>query len=406
MVFGLFKKKKKIEVIHVQDIDSWIKKTFEAENLGLKIGILKRELNSKKAKIYELLEDLDKAELVDSSVIPERAKSIFHGNKKSYVQKISLFLDQLICPDDVSEIESFLEDVSLKLEDLAQETNKNYFIIKEFIEDDVRKVASKIKEIDDVVSSARSSVDKTPISKFRELKDLLSLYYDNVSKIDETKKLIEAVLERKSLEVERRKKVESKIRDLEKSPHFVDYSELNEKKGVVEENLKKVEYSVINLFSGISSVLKKYSKKKKNKLAASYSDNAVNALLSDSKLGILKVLEDVVKIKDSLDIKSTKLKKLDSEVDSISEKKLDKFRSELVKLGDDLNDLNNVIKNHSFGLNLKELKGRLDIINQNIVDVEREEQELEDVLERLNPRLVKQKMRDLIKSIREGTVLE
>jgi hypothetical protein len=48
----------------------------------------------------------------------------------------------------------------LKLEDLAKDTNKNYFIIKEFVEDEARKVASKIKEIDDVISTARLLMKK------------------------------------------------------------------------------------------------------------------------------------------------------------------------------------------------------------------------------------------------------
>jgi hypothetical protein len=405
MIFDLFKKKKKTEVIHIHDVDAWIKKTFESKNLGLKVGILKRELNSKKAKTRELLNELEDTAIQDASVIPERAKNMYEGNKKAYIQKIEVFLETLDCPDEISQIETFLEDSSLKLEELAQDTNKNYFIIKEFSEDEARKVASKLKEIDNVISIARGAIEKTPISKFRELKELLHLYHSNLSSVDETKKLMEKVLEKKGLEIERMQKVESKIMLLKKSPHHDDYIELKNRKRVLEEELKKNEYTIINLFSGISSVLKKYDKQKKNKLAKSYSDDAVSGLLSDNKLGIIKVLEDVIKIKDSLDIKNSKAKKLDSEVQAVNKTNLENLKNNILKIKQDIKDLDNAIKNHSYALNLKELEGRINIIEENIKDIEREEQEVEDILERLNPRLIKQKMKHIIKSIDEGTDL-
>jgi hypothetical protein len=405
MVFGFFKKKKEKSTIHIKEIDSWIKKVIESRNTGIKLGIHKRELNSKKTRLKELLDELMTAKLKDESIVPERAKSIFEGNRKSYVQKINLFLDTINFPDDVSEVESFLENASLNLEKLAEETNKNYFIIKEFIEDDVRQIANRIKELDNLIVSTRASIEKASLIKFKELREMLELHNSYIMQVEKNKSQLEQVLERKAQEIEKRKKIESKLNTLKSSSQHEEFSNLKKKKEELQEKLKQTEYNVIDLFSGISSVLKKYSKKKQNKHAKNYSDNAVNGLLLDENLNILKVLEDVLKLKDSLDVKDSKLKKLESEIKRITKKKLEDLRTSLIDTTQSLNDLNNRIKNHSFRLNLKEQEGKIEIVDETLKEIEKEEQELEDLLERTNPRLIKQKMKNLIKEIDEYTEL-
>ncbi|MFP4568045.1 MAG: hypothetical protein ACLFN8_03805 [Candidatus Woesearchaeota archaeon] len=405
MIFHLFKKKREIVKINLKDIDSWIQKTIESKNLGLKIGIFKRELNSKRVKLKELLADLDESRIKDESVIPERAKNMFEGNKKSYIQKISLFLDKIDFPNDISEIESFLEKLSEDLESLAHDTNKNFFIIKEFVEDDVRIVASKLKELDVLISSIRSSIEKSALGKFSKLKELISTYNDTVLKLEDDSKMLEGVLKAKVGELDRLESITSKIELLKKSKHHDEFFSIESRKKVLEEEIKVLEYSLINLFSGISSVLKKFSKKKKNEVASAYSDNAVSALVNDSGFEIFKVLESAIKIKDSLDLKDSKLNKFEAEVEAIQNADLKKLRKDILSKRQDLVDISNRFKNHSFKLNLMELEGRKSSVEQNILDIEREIEELENIIERNNPRLIKQKMRDLIKEIDEYTEL-
>lgn len=405
MVFGLFKKKKKTTAIELRDLDEWIKRTLESKNLGMKIGMLKREINSKKIKIKEMLQELEEATFKDESVIPERAKSIFLGNKKSYIQKVTVFLDNIIIPEEVSQLEDFLEKTSLSIEELAKETNKNFFIIKEFAEDEARSVAGKLKELDDLVSSARASMEKTSLGKFKELKKTLTDYHSSISEVDEIKKKMESVLEKKAEEMEKRKKIESKILVLKKSSQCEEYNRLVKKKEAIDEEIKKSEYSIINMFSGISAVLKKYSKKKKSAQAKKYSDNSVTALLNDDKLQIIKILEDVKKVKDTLDVKDAKLKKLDADVSLITKEKLEKTKSSLLNFKQEQKDIETRLKNHPHILNLKEQEGKLQIINSNISDIENEAQEIENVLERINPRLIKQRMKLLVKEIDEKTEL-
>lgn len=405
MVFGLFKKKKKTNAIELRDLDEWIKRTLESKNLGMKIGMLKREINSKKIKIKEMLQELEEATFKDESVIPERAKSIFLGNKKSYIQKVNVFLDNIIIPDEISQLEEFLEKTSLSIEELAKETNKNFFIIKEFAEDEARSVAGKLKELDDLVSSARASMEKTSLGKFKELKKTLVDYHNSLSEVDQIKKKMESVLEKKAEEVEKREKIESKILVLKKSSQCEEYGDLLKKKDAIEEEIKKSEYSIINMFSGISAILKKYSKKKKSAQAKKYSDNSVTALLNDDKLQIIKVLEDVKKVKDTLDVKDAKLKKLDADISLITKENLEKTKNSLLNLTQERKDIETRLKNHPHILNLKEQEGKLNIVNSNLSDIENEVEEIENILERINPRLIKQRMKLLVKEIDEKTEL-
>ncbi len=399
MVFSLFKKKKKVVEISLDDVDEWIKKKIESKNLNLKLSMYKRELYSKISKINELLDDLSEAEIKDKSVIPERARSMFEGNKSTYIKKIRSFINELDFPNDISEIENFLESASLGLEELARETNKNYFIIKDFAENDVRKVANKLKELDKVIIDARETIEKSSLDQFKKLKKLLVEYHENVKKVEDSKVELEKLMDRRAKELERRKKVEFKITSLKKSPQHDDCLNLKNSKKSLEEELKRNEYSVINLFSGLASALKKFGKVKKNKIAREYSDNAVDALIDDKNFKILKVLDDVKKNKKSLDIKDSKIKKLDSEIDVLNKDVLDELRNNILSIKKELGELENRIKNHPYTLNLKEEEGKIGFIDENLKEIDFEIQRVEDVLERVNPRLVKQKMKYLIKEI-------
>src|SRR6056297_952735 len=114
-MFNFLKKKKSPERITVNEIDSWLKKAYESKNISFKISVFKRELNSKKTKIKELLHVLSHAKIKDESVMPERAKNMFYGNKDSYIQKVNLFLDKIEFPQDISLIEDFLISLSERL---------------------------------------------------------------------------------------------------------------------------------------------------------------------------------------------------------------------------------------------------------------------------------------------------
>lgn len=405
MVFRLFKRKREIKRITINQIDSWLNTTYESKNISFKISVFKRELNSKKVKIKELLDALSKAEIKDESVMPERAKNMFHGNKNSYIQKVDLFLDKIEFPQEVSSIEDYLEDLSDKLETLAQDTNKNFFIIKEFAENEISAVANKLKELDQLISSMRGTIEKTTLGKFKELKKLLEEYKQANIKVEQDRHLLDEVLARKADELERKTKIESKISVLKSSPQKEEYSKILEQKDSLNEEIKKVEHAIIDLFSGISAILKKYSKSKKNNLAEKYYNNAIDALLNDEKLGIIKILDNINDNKSSLDVKDAKLKKFESDISRITKLKLEKTRTRLMELNQDLHDVNNRIKNHSFKLNLLELEGRIEIIDQNINDIEKEEEEIENILERTNPNLIKQRMKKLIAEIDESVEL-
>lgn len=404
-MFNFLKKRKSFKQISINEIDSWLNKTYESKNISYKINVFKRELNSKRIKIKELLQVLSQTKIKDESVMPERAKNMFYGNKESYIQKVNLFLDKIEFPQDISAIEDFLVNLSEKLEELAQDTNKNFYIIKEFADDEVGQVANKLKELDNLISSMRATIEKTTLSKFKELKQLLEDYRESNLKVEKDKNLLNEVLERKSEEIDRRKKIKSKIDFLKSSPKQEEYSQLLETKNELDEKVKKCEHAIIDLFSGISAVLKKYGKSKRNKLAIAYSDNAVNALKEDESLKILDVLTKVDKNKSSLDIKDAKLKKFESELSNITKTKLLDLREKLIKSHQDLQDINNRIKNHSFKLDLLELEGRLEIIDQNIEDISKEEEGVENILERNNPNLIKQKMKRIVKEIDERTEL-
>ena len=165
---GIFKflkketeKNKQLKEITLEELEPWILTFIKKSGLEIKIAILKRDVQSKITRLNELLDDLEHAKLKEEKVIPELLKSIFEGNRKTFIDKVRMFILELKVPNNPEEVDEFLEQVSEKLNALSEDTQKNYFVLREFIEDHVQPVATKIKDVDNMLSNARAEFDRT-----------------------------------------------------------------------------------------------------------------------------------------------------------------------------------------------------------------------------------------------------
>jgi len=98
--FLKFKEKEEIEEIKLEElepwIDSWSKKAFEDANL--KLVSIRQRITEEKNKLLESIQNLEKAELKNPN-IPERAKQIMEGNRKTYILKLNSLLEEINLPE-------------------------------------------------------------------------------------------------------------------------------------------------------------------------------------------------------------------------------------------------------------------------------------------------------------------
>ena len=182
--------------------------------------MINREFRAKISKIKEYLKKLEQANMKDPSLVPERARTIFEGNKDSYTKKIRRYIESLDVPEKYDEVHDFLEKAAEELEKVAEDTQKNFFIINDFVGDEARPVANKLSEFDKLISSAIERMDKTDLHKVYKIKNLLKEYYDYETQILEIRREIEDV-EKIKLEIfERKEKIDNKIKDIKSGSYY------------------------------------------------------------------------------------------------------------------------------------------------------------------------------------------
>jgi len=398
-IFHFFKKKQEVTPIAFEELGEWLDKYVERQEMGTKLGIIKREIGSKTSKLKELLEILEHTQPKNPDILPEREINMMEGNKKRYIQKIRTFISSIEFPEKYVEVTPFLIELSDNLATIAVDTQKNFFILKEFMENEVRAVANKLSEMDNVISSARSTLEDTALEDVKEIKNKISEYYDTEQEIYSLRKEAEKIEERKSLLFEKKSKIEDKVSKLMVSTGYEQLKKLKEKEEKTKELVKETEKKVFSLFSDITPAIKKYHNKVKDPVLKEYLSDSVKAFINDESVKIYGLLKKIEKDILSLELKDTKREKIEKRLSKINDEELKKLKDKFLSLKEELKDIKNRIKNHSANLNLKEQQGWVESIDKDLKIEDEKLNELEMKLERRNLNLMKQKINEMIKKL-------
>lgn len=401
-IFNFLKKQKESIVLDITEVNKWLDKYIERQEMGTRLAIIKREIGSKASKLKELLEILRNSQLKNPQVYPERALNVMEGNRNSYIQKIETFLKNLQFPERYDDIKPFLEEISAEIEKLAIDTQKNFFILKEFMENDVSSVANKIAELDKIVANARTTLENTALDVVKEIKNEIDAYHATQQEIYSLRKDAQKIEDTKLGFYERRAKLEDKISKLKQSVGFSDLQSIVDKKDKIKEQLKKTESVISSLISDVEPALKKYAKSKKDASIIKYLKEPIKTFTEDEKLKIIAHFKKVLKEIDSLDLKDAKKDRIQKKLEKVEEAALEKTREKIIKLTQEFDEITNRIKNHSVKLNIKEQEGWMQSTDKDIESEDEKLKEIEYRLERLNPALSKQKIRDLLRKLDEN----
>ncbi len=399
----LFKKEDKtsrnIKEISIDELENWLENFVATSGLDPKVAFLKRDILSKVIRLNELLEELERAKIKDEKVIPERVKSIFEGNRKAFIEKIRAFIPELNIPDNKEDIIEFLEKVSDKLNTLSEDTQKNYFVLKEFVEDNIRPITSKIKDIDVLISNARGDFDKTHLSKVKEIHAHYKKYKFVLEEIEKLTHELKNTVKMKESELERRSRFDSKIEQLKETKAYEEYKDLQEREARLKESIANTEREIKELFSKLEYILKKRHNETQHNLLEKYTSSPIEALVEDASFHILVELAHIKNNIKELVAKKEKRESILLSVNEASEQKITSLRKDIVSLRDELNSVVSRLKDNHYERSLTERENWIKSVNKNIEAIEKKEQDIEDLIERMNPKYIKQKIKDILKLI-------
>jgi len=312
------KKEEEVKEIELEQLGSWIdsrsKKALEKTNREL--IHLRQKLAEERSELTENIQILKQAELKNPK-IPERVKHILEGSRTTYIQKVTLFFEELTLPEEFDQLLEFCDAFDKNLEQLGKKTVKNYQILQEFFADKASAVSANIKHVHDIMQKVKKLIQDAGIQEGKEVKNEVIHVLQKIEKKQEMKeqlKRAEQELQKESKDIEDKEK---KIKKLEEGNAYKNSVNLLNEKQAIQKEIQEKHDS----FSIIEAALKKYERLTlDNTLVQKYLDNPVKALLQDKELKIVALL---AKMKESilsgaLELKAKKKEKILRELDKLN----------------------------------------------------------------------------------------
>lgn len=397
-IFDFLKKKKQEEEkVRFSKVEEWIQDYLESQDLDKKINSFKEQVKEKIKETKELLEKLEEAGLQNEN-IPERAKHIMQGNRKNYIRKTTDFLEEINIPDDYLKIIDFSSKLTENIDVLSKETQRNYFVLKEFMEADIAPVIRKIKEIEDLTIDFKQEIEKEKIHRLEEIKEKL-----NEFKISEAK--VAALKEEKEKEEaelhelkEKEKTIKKKLEQLKTTESHRAYELLKQDKEKNASSIQKRQKEIISHFSTLEKAFKKYKRiTLKPELLDRYLEDPAKALMKDENLEIFKLLEKMLQSINDLGLKDKKEKRTKQEIKALNKEFLKELKDELQLLVDDKKKIKQKLMSNTSALNISEQESWLENNARNIREKEEELEDTDNKLDRTSPQLIKQQVKEVLK---------
>jgi hypothetical protein len=376
----LFKQEEKLK-ININNVERFIEK--QKNKLNEESNIIKNEIKSKKIRLFEYLAELNNKDLYEPQIVPDRAKTIFYDNKKQYVQKVNLFLNNLDTPEDNIELYEYLHKVTNTIQELEQDTKRNFYICSEFLQTDMQKIAKKIQDLEKTLINGITYFEKHKINLLQEVYKLKQKHDLELKEIDDFSKEIELIEETKLNIYSKKDEYLQKIKEIKTKPAYLELKSIQVKIQELEKELEVAEKKYSDLKSDLQSFNNKFSRNKEDinfesQKEVEQLENLINQTKSDK----------TIKAKKTLD----KLKEID----------LNKLNG----LKEEFNTLKKREINNSANLNLKEITGRIEQLDQAIKIENNKIVEASQKIEKIRPKLTKQKIRDIVKEINPDVEME
>jgi hypothetical protein len=402
-----FLKKKQTESVRFSELVDWLNRQVEGKHLDRRISATKQEMNSLLEDARKHLDLLEKAELQNDK-IPLKEKQIMEGHRKTYLQRVRRFLDEITVPDDFAQVGHYTARFSESLSHLGQETLKNFSILKQFFDIEVSRVAQILKGMEQVLSRLQSEIDKEGVELIKEAKIRIKQYNDDLNK----KARLEQELENHNQELDvlkkKREKIESRLQEFKKSAEYLQFKEFIDEKKKTEGLANTVDQDIITIFAELNRPLKKYTHNTINeKIADQYIADPVGALEEDTPLLIHDLLKKMLIDIDTLELKDKQLEKTKEMIQRLSKEFLTDKKREIARLKELNKEFASKINRSIVALNIEENESWLKSLDNKIMEWGQVISKTSHDLDEINIDYLKQKAKEKVREINSSiTILD
>ncbi len=402
---GIFRwrkaKKEEEKTIEIDEIEDFLNETLynKSENINIDMHHAVKQIISLKKEALNSLEQLEETELRNKN-IPSRHTHIMEGNRKNYIEYTKKFLHNLNPTKKYTELEEFCENFFENIDILNEKTQKNYFILKEFMEHEVNIVAEKLSQIEKITTKISSNLQNLNLEKIDQVKRLLKKREDEIISRKEIEKEINENNDEISRIKEKKNKIEKELNKLKSTTDFSSLGNFEKEQETISKKIEEKNEQVSKEFSRFKKALKKYNHALNDKLITKYLESPGEALSEDKNLEINKILND---LKKQLNNNKIELKKKDREktisaVEKTS-KELKDLQKEFEEIKKSSEKISQKIKGNSSFWKIKELDSSLARINNEINDKEKEIGYKKDKHDSINPMLNIYKIKDILNEL-------
>lgn len=399
--FGTTEAEKPKEEIRFEGLKDWIDRQIDEKrkDLDSKLNEYKSKIDEEKSRVRENVEKLENEEPKNKDV-PGRLKQILEGNRETFVQKISVILENLKLPNDYAHIEKFYSGFDREMESFSKSIAKSHNVVSEFFPKEAGIVTEGIKNLDRLVKNTHKSFVDSGILDLENLRTtLLGIHNksEEKSKLETGLNSEEKSLEDGRSEFERRRKGLEKIRESDENKK---YEELKASEDEIKSEFDRLEGQLFHTFSMVESAFKKYEKLSENKTVQSYISDPVSALVKDKNLDILDVVDSIRKgvTRGEVDLKDKKKDKTLRELGKLSRTYFEEF---IQKRGE-LEDRKERIDLELAGIKIEEeLKEHVKELKEREENLERKKRAIEEIKKKIGLLDIRRMKEDLVEKVRE-----
>lgn len=393
------------EKIELGKLNNWLDDKTKPlfGDLNDSINQIINRINDEKEKVTENLKTLENAKLQNPK-IPERVKTIMEGNRAAFIKKVTFFFNDTDMEyNDYNEILEKCNKIKNEIDSLGKGTVRSYQVLNEFFAREIENIAINIKKIENYSKDIKNLIKNSKISNIEKIKNAVSDIQNKISLKE--KYSIELENNKKDFQSNKNKKteIENKINEIKSSQDYKIYENLLVEQNNFESKLSEIENKVFHDFSALEKALKKYAKIafENEKLILEYLSSPIKALIADSNLEIIKILNNLEKVivGKELELDAKKSEKTLIKIKELSNEYFINTQKNYKKLIEKLNERKLLIENNEPKKELESYGNELKNINENIENLNNKISNINNELEKINIEKLKENLQEEVNDI-------
>lgn len=354
-------------------------------------------------ELRELLKNLEIAQLQNEQ-IPEHAKQIMEGNRKTYLQRHQALAD-LHIPESpkFEEVVHFINSVEKELELIKTNTAKNHLVLNEFFKNELEEINGNLAAIEETNKRFRELCAARPdeLRRLEMAQKEVDEFMRTIKTQQALRKNLQEMEQNLGLSKEEREELIARIERHKKNPEFTQLADMENLRTELNSQIQKLQDEFRQKFLPLDKPLRKYAYDggEGKDLVENYLDNPLKALTADKHHVILQILAKVRKMVETDQIEVKDASRVLAALDSLTSTYLRHVGDQYEQLADKKLETEKKLRLSNAMRNYDEMMYRLSHIDQKLERYTKEIEEGEKKLKRNDLEEMRSKLQNSLSDV-------